>query len=70
MSLDCRPDRLAMQKVVGSSPIIRSTKGPGTALRWLQRFIDERLRHSPKLRSLRRRSPSFGTATEILVFRR
>jgi hypothetical protein len=43
MSLDCRPDRLAMQKVVGSSPIIRSTKGPGTALRWLQRFIDERL---------------------------
>jgi hypothetical protein len=29
MSLDWHLDRLAMQKVVGSSPIIRSSKGPG-----------------------------------------
>ena len=34
------------------------------ALRWLQRFIDERLPPSPRSRSPRQRSPSFGTASE------
>ena len=40
------------------------------ALRWLQRFIDERCRHSPRLRSLLQRLPSFGTATEMSGSRR
>jgi hypothetical protein len=39
------------------------------ALRWLQRFIDERCRHSPKWRSLPQPSPSFATALETPVSR-
>ena len=40
------------------------------ALRWLQGSLTSGCHHSPRLRSLRRPSLSFGTTTEILVFRR
>ena len=59
-------DALLLCELLANTDPVRYERA---ALRWLQRFIDERYRHSPRLRSLPQPSPSFGTATETPVSR-